>query len=267
MTRVFRCDERTLAVPIDQLPVLPGLQVVMMGAESVEEVEGGEVGIGPIGPVVGLEVGLSRAAFGRAGWVEPFEGGLLIGVRASSEMGYPGYGMGPGENGSDEGVAGVDEVADRGDGDWSIPHPFAGLAGRGNTPKPGVIVDSEKELDRRAPAPAGPGRCSSGRLGRRARQGTTQAAGAAGLIGSGPGRPGRVAWPVGAGAITARVPRLGCRSGPAPAGCSGAAVVRPKRSAAVSAAPAGSSGTACACPGEFAGPIDSVAIWMRASKA
>jgi hypothetical protein len=54
MTRVLRGDKRTLAVPVDQLPVLTGLQVVMMRAESIEEVEGSEVGIGPVRPVVGL---------------------------------------------------------------------------------------------------------------------------------------------------------------------------------------------------------------------
>jgi len=127
---------------IDKLPVLPGLEVVVVRAQSVEQVEGSEAGGGPVGAVVGLQVSLGWAPLGRARRVEPFESRLLISVGAPPEMGDTSDGVGLGEYGGDKGIPGVKEIAYDRDGDRAVADEFAGFTGCGDATKPGVVVNA-----------------------------------------------------------------------------------------------------------------------------
>ena len=63
MTRVAGViggHERPLAPPVDQGPALVGLAVVVELAQPVEQVQHGDVGLGPVDAVVGLQVGGPR---------------------------------------------------------------------------------------------------------------------------------------------------------------------------------------------------------------
>ncbi|HEY2303226.1 MAG TPA: hypothetical protein VGH66_15105 [Acidimicrobiales bacterium] len=92
---------------IDQLPVVAGLEVVVMHTQTIEQVKGREVRRGPVDPVVGLQMGLRRAALGGTAGIQPLEGGLLVGVRSSAEVSDAGDGMGPREDGTDKGISNV----------------------------------------------------------------------------------------------------------------------------------------------------------------
>jgi len=59
--------------------VVAGLEVVVVGAEGVEFVEGGVVGGGPVDAVVGFQAGLGVAAEGDAFGVAPVECGVSQG--------------------------------------------------------------------------------------------------------------------------------------------------------------------------------------------
>src|SRR5436853_212794 len=65
-------DGRALALTVDEAPVGPGFEVVVVGAEPVEQVDQGDLGSGPGEAVVGFEPGGLGAAVDGAGRVEPF---------------------------------------------------------------------------------------------------------------------------------------------------------------------------------------------------
>jgi hypothetical protein len=52
-------DEGPLPPPLDQPPAVEALEVVMMGAQPVEQVEHGEVAGSPVHPMIGLQPGRS----------------------------------------------------------------------------------------------------------------------------------------------------------------------------------------------------------------
>jgi hypothetical protein len=106
-----------------------GFQLVVVGAQEVEPVEEGEMGGGPVEAVVFFEAGGGGTAGGGAGWVEPFEGALLVGGRFSSEVGDAGDFVASGEDGGDEGVGALEDVVDGGDCNRSVADEFAGFAG------------------------------------------------------------------------------------------------------------------------------------------
>jgi hypothetical protein len=100
------------------------------------------VGRGPIGAVVGLQVSPGGTPFDCIGRIEPLEGGLLMGVRSTPDMGDASDGVRLGEYGADEHISGLQEVLHDGNGDRSVAHQLAGLAGCGDTTKPSVVVNS-----------------------------------------------------------------------------------------------------------------------------
>jgi hypothetical protein len=67
-------DESSFAGAVDEVPVVAGLEVVVVGAEPVEEVVDGELRLGPVFAMVVLEAGAGVAALGGAGGVEEVEG-------------------------------------------------------------------------------------------------------------------------------------------------------------------------------------------------
>jgi hypothetical protein len=108
---VARGDKCSLAPALDERPALVGLQGVVAPAEPVEQVEDGDMGLGPLDAVVGLqEAGPYPAAFGRAGGEEPVQGALLVGGGASAQVGHPGYALPLGEDGLQERVAALRDV-------------------------------------------------------------------------------------------------------------------------------------------------------------
>lgn len=77
MSRIVGWDEGALPPPVDQRPSLDRLQLVVMRAEAVEEIEHGEVAPRPVDLVVDLEKGNGGAALSSACRVQPFKGRLL----------------------------------------------------------------------------------------------------------------------------------------------------------------------------------------------
>ena len=61
MAGVVGRDEGAFAVTCDEGPAVVGFELVVVGAETVEEIEGGEVGSGPVDAVVVLQVGLGAS--------------------------------------------------------------------------------------------------------------------------------------------------------------------------------------------------------------
>lgn len=66
MAWIVRRNERPLAPTIDECPSVEGLEVVMVRAQPIQEVEDGEVAGGPLHPVVDLQAGGGDAALGAA---------------------------------------------------------------------------------------------------------------------------------------------------------------------------------------------------------
>jgi hypothetical protein len=52
VTRVVRGDQGPFATTVDQHPTIEGLEVVMVGAQPVEQIEHGQVAVGPVDPVI-----------------------------------------------------------------------------------------------------------------------------------------------------------------------------------------------------------------------
>ena len=80
MAGVVGGDEGPFAVALDQGPVVVGFQAVVVAAQSVEEVEGGDLGLDVVLPVVVLQPGGGRAALDGAGRGQEVQGGALVGV-------------------------------------------------------------------------------------------------------------------------------------------------------------------------------------------
>src|SRR5438132_7819526 len=72
--RVVGRHEVALAPPLDQGPPLQGLEVVVVGAQVVEVVEKGDVGLGPVDAMVDLQPGHGATALGVHAWWKPLEG-------------------------------------------------------------------------------------------------------------------------------------------------------------------------------------------------
>ncbi|MGH8986283.1 MAG: hypothetical protein ACRDY6_20765 [Acidimicrobiia bacterium] len=87
MVGVVGWDEGPFPAPVDESPSVPGLQVVVVTTEAVEEVEDGALRLGPVVAVVELQERERVAALGGAGGVEPFEGAALVGRRTPPEVG------------------------------------------------------------------------------------------------------------------------------------------------------------------------------------
>ena len=89
MAGVVGRDERPLASSVHQSPALIGLLVMVELAQPLEQVQHGDVDLGPIDPVVGLEVGGARPApFSGAGGEQPVKCGLLGGGGAPAQVGH-----------------------------------------------------------------------------------------------------------------------------------------------------------------------------------
>jgi hypothetical protein len=86
---------------------------------------------------------------------------LLVGVRSSAEVSDAGDGMGPREDGTDKGISNVDQVAHHRDSDWAVADELAGLTRPGSAAEPGVVVNSEEQLD------GSPCRCRDGAMAAR----------------------------------------------------------------------------------------------------
>jgi hypothetical protein len=79
----------------------------MMLAEHIEQVESGEVGLGPIDAMVPLEVGLRRATFSGTGRVQPLESRLLDRARLATEVCNTDHSLPTGQDGHDERAEGT----------------------------------------------------------------------------------------------------------------------------------------------------------------
>ena len=73
MARVIGRDEGPLAPALRQGPAVDALEVVVVGAQPIEQVEDGEVAGGPGQAVVVLQPGGDRAALGRTAGKEPLQ--------------------------------------------------------------------------------------------------------------------------------------------------------------------------------------------------
>ena len=128
---VLGWDEGPFAFAFDEGPAVVGFLGVVVAAQAVEEIEGGDVGFGVVEAVVVLEPGAGGAALGRAGRVEEVEGGALVGVGVASVVVDAGQGVGFGQDADDEGVVGGQVGLDDGDGDGAVAGDLAQLAVEG----------------------------------------------------------------------------------------------------------------------------------------
>src|SRR5579859_5538828 len=201
-------DEGAFASAVDEGPAVVGFELVVVAAQSVEEVEDGVVGLGPVDAVVDLQVGLGGAAVHRAGGVEPFQGGALVGGGPPAQVGDADDGVAVGGEGGQERVAGVDQVEDGGDRHRPEADHLAHLAGDRVAPQQGGQVGADDHLDV-DPGPAGPTRRHTGAVGGGG-GGVAGAGGGGGQVGEGVGGvgldrfpaalgPGRLKPPVGEG--------------------------------------------------------------------
>src|SRR2546426_12431618 len=88
MPRVVGGDEVALAPALDEGPALQGLEVVVVAAEMVQELEQGDVALGPVDAVVDLQVGEGGTALDVTPRRQPLEGGALMGGGRPAEMGH-----------------------------------------------------------------------------------------------------------------------------------------------------------------------------------
>src|SRR5579859_8156767 len=102
VARVGRWNEGPLAPAFYEGPVVDGLLPVVVAAEPVEQVVGGDLGLGPVLAVVVLQSGGRRAAFDRARRVQEVQGGTLVGVGVSSVVVDAGQRAALGEQADDE---------------------------------------------------------------------------------------------------------------------------------------------------------------------
>ena len=124
-----------------------------MPAETIQQVEDGEVGAGPVRPVVVVESGLGAAGFVGAARVEPLQGRLLQGVGPPPQMGHPHHLLAPGDHRGQERVVGVDHVPHRGHRHRPEAGDLAHLSVDRIAPQPRPQVDPHDDLVR--PRPAG----------------------------------------------------------------------------------------------------------------
>jgi len=87
MAEIVGAHEGPLAPAGHKGPALAGLEVVVMGAEPVEELEHRAVTSSPVDTVVVLQPGRGGTAFGGTGRVQPLQRGLLVGSRAPAQVG------------------------------------------------------------------------------------------------------------------------------------------------------------------------------------
>ena len=104
VSRVCRGNEVAFAGAVDKRPILSGLESMVVVAETVEKVEEGVVGSGPIFPVIRLESRRDAASFDGACRIEEIEGGLLMATRLSSVVVHADDLFVVGQHGGDEGV-------------------------------------------------------------------------------------------------------------------------------------------------------------------
>src|SRR5947209_13630849 len=79
MSRVVGRHEGPFAPALDQGPALQGLEVVVVAAEMVQELEQGDVALGPVDAVVDLQVGEAGASLDVTPRRQPLEGRALVG--------------------------------------------------------------------------------------------------------------------------------------------------------------------------------------------
>ena len=113
-------DEGPFAGAGGEGPTVVGFQPMVVGAQHVEQVEHGVVGVGPVDAVVALQVGLGRATLGRARGIEPLEGRLLVGGRAAAEVGHPDQGLGLRQDGGHQRLTRVQQVVHGGNRDGPV---------------------------------------------------------------------------------------------------------------------------------------------------
>ncbi len=112
MSGIVACDEGSFAATFDERPTVGGLEVVVVWTEPVEELENGGMGVGPVLAVVVLQERQAVAALGGAGWIEPLERALLMGVGTPAQMGDADDVFAFGDDGGEEWVFRIDQVAD-----------------------------------------------------------------------------------------------------------------------------------------------------------
>src|SRR5687767_460551 len=113
MTGVAGWDECAFSAAFDERPVLGRLQIVMVAAEPYEPLEDRRMCLRPIPAVVVLQEREAVAALRGAGRVQPLERGLLVGVGTTPQMSDADNVLAFGDDGGEERVFGVEEVADR----------------------------------------------------------------------------------------------------------------------------------------------------------
>lgn len=172
MASVARWDEGALPPPLDQMPALMGLEIVVMSAQPVEEIEGRDSRLGEVLTMVVLQAGPGGAAFDRAARMQEVQGGALVGVGVPTMVVYAGQSLALGQNSDDERILGGDQVLDDTHGGRAVPGDLAQLAFEGDTPKQRLKVDSDHDPQRTAGQlldPSGPDRrgrvCFAGRAG------------------------------------------------------------------------------------------------------
>src|SRR5262249_19204851 len=107
MSTVIGRNEGAFSATFHEAPPVVGLQVVMVGAEPVEELEDRRVGLGPVFAVVGLQERQAVAAFGGTGGIEPLEGAVLMCVGAAAEVGDSDHALALRDDGRQERILGV----------------------------------------------------------------------------------------------------------------------------------------------------------------
>jgi hypothetical protein len=143
--------ECALSYSVDQRPVVVGLEPVVVRAEPVEQVVDGEVGLGPVLPVVVAEAGTCRAACGLAGGLHEVERGLLVAGGAATVVADADDLLALGEQTDEEAVAADGELLDDRDRHRSPSGDLAALPVDGNAAQQRVEVSTSTMIRSGAP--------------------------------------------------------------------------------------------------------------------
>ena len=126
-------------------------------AQPLEQVQHSDVDLGPIDPVVGLEVGGARPApFSGAGGEQPVKCGLLGGGGAPAQVGHADNVFSSGQYRFQDGVPTVHCVGYRLGADRPEPRDLAHLAVERVAPEHDLVVHPEQDLGPGCLAPPAP---------------------------------------------------------------------------------------------------------------
>jgi hypothetical protein len=106
MERVVRPNERSFAPALNKSPALVRLFPVVVTAQPVEEVEGGDLGLGEVLSMIVLQPRPRAATLYCTSRRKEVQGGSLVSIGTSAVVVNAGKGLASGEEPDDEGVLG-----------------------------------------------------------------------------------------------------------------------------------------------------------------